>query len=68
MHLAAAFEIKTVAIFGPTKYKETHQWMNKNEILINLHLECSPCMKRTCPLKHHKCMKDITAQMVLDKI
>ena len=28
MHVAAAFQVPTVAIFGPTKDKETSQWMN----------------------------------------
>ena len=30
MHVAAAFQVPTVAIFGPTKDKETSQWMNKS--------------------------------------
>ena len=68
MHIAAAFGIPTVAIFGPTKYKETHQWNNDNEMLIRKDLECSPCMKRVCPLKHHECMSLITADDVLDKL
>ena len=29
MHVAAAFQVPTVAIFGPTKDRETSQWMNK---------------------------------------
>lgn len=68
MHLAAAFSIPTVCIFGPTRYKETSQWNNPNSILIRKELECSPCMKRVCPLKHHDCMKLITAKIVLDEL
>ena len=68
MHLAAAYQVPTISIFGPTRYKETSQWMNEKSILIRKDLECSPCMKRTCPLEHHECMKLITAQDVLDKI
>lgn len=68
MHIAAAFGIPTVAIFGPTKFKETHQWQNEKEILIRKEMECSPCMKRVCPLKHHNCMKLITAEDVLEKL
>jgi heptosyltransferase-2 len=66
MHIAAAFEIATVAIFGPTRYVETHQWANEKEMLIRKDLECSPCMKRVCPLHHHDCMKLITADNVLN--
>lgn len=68
MHIAAVFKVKTAAIFGPTKHIETHQWNNPNEILIRKEMECAPCMKRVCPLKHHKCMKDIKAEEVLRKI
>ena len=66
MHVAAAFNIPTVAIFGPTKYKETNQWKNEHAMLIRKDIECSPCMKRICPLKHHECMKSITSQDVID--
>jgi len=65
MHLAAAFSIPTVAIFGPTRHIETHQWMNDGEMIIRKEMDCSPCMRRICPLKHHECMKLITADDVL---
>jgi len=65
MHLAAAFQIPTVAIFGPTKDNETSQWMNEKSIIVKKNLECQPCMKRTCPLKHHNCMKMVVASDVL---
>ena len=65
MHIAAAFSVPTVCIFGPTKYTETHQWMNPHEMLLRKEMDCAPCMKRTCPLKHHECMKLITANDVL---
>ena len=66
MHIAAAFQVPTVAIFGPTNDKETSQWMNEKSRVIKKNLECQPCMKRTCPLKHHNCMKGIEASEVLD--
>lgn len=68
MHVAAAFKVPTVAIFGPTKDKETSQWMNPQGIIVKKEMECSPCMKRVCPLKHHECMKLIEAEDVLEKI
>jgi len=68
MHLASAFAVPTVAIFGPTRHIETHQWMNEKEMLIRKEMECSPCMRRTCPLKHHNCMKLITAEDVLERL
>jgi heptosyltransferase-2 len=66
MHLAAALNIPTVAIFGPTKVKETSQWMNEKNIVVKKNFKCQPCMKKTCPLKHHNCMKLIDESDILD--
>ena len=68
MHIAASFQVSTVAVFGPTNDKETSQWMNKNSTIIKKNLVCQPCMKRTCPLKHHNCMSLIEAKDVLQFI
>jgi heptosyltransferase II len=68
MHVAAAFQVPTVAIFGPTKDDETSQWMNGKSIIVKKNLDCQPCMKRTCPLQHHNCMKLIAAVEVLDAV
>jgi len=68
MHVAAAFQVPTVAIFGPTRDKETSQWMNDKSIIVKQNLNCQPCMKRTCPLQHQDCMKLITAVEVLDAV
>ena len=65
MHVAAAFQVPTVAIFGPTQDDETSQWMNDKSTIVKKDLDCQPCMKRTCPLKHHNCMKLIKANDVL---
>lgn len=67
MHIAGALQVPTISIFGPTKHKQTYQWGNKNYVLIRHNISCSPCMKRECPLKHHKCMRDIKAKEILDK-
>ena len=69
MHVAAAYKIKTISIFGPTKFTETNQWYNdENGLIVTKNLDCAPCMKRVCPLKHHNCMKTITANDVLESI
>ncbi|MFX4277265.1 glycosyltransferase family 9 protein [Aliarcobacter butzleri] len=68
MHIAAAYKVKTIAIFGPTKFTETNQWNNPNGEIVTKDLDCAPCMKRVCPLKHHNCMKNITAADVLNVI
>ena len=68
MHIAAAFQVPTVAIFGPTKDKETSQWMNHKNTIVKKGLDCQPCMKRNCPLKHNNCMKLIKAGEVLSAV
>jgi len=68
MHLAAALQIPTVAIFGPTMDIETSQWMNNKSSIVKKNLECQPCMKRVCPLKHHNCMKLVEASDVLKAV
>lgn len=68
MHIASAFEVPTVAIFGPTKFTQTNQWKNPNGIIVRKDMKCSPCMKRVCPLKHHNCMREITHEDVLSAI
>jgi len=67
MHIAAAYNVPIIAIFGPTDYTETSPWSNNYKI-ITKNLECSPCKKRVCPLKHHKCMKEIKAKDVIKEI
>ena len=66
MHVAAAYQVATVAIFGPTRHLETSQWMNEKSSIVRHDMECAPCMKRECPLKHHECMKSITSDEVIE--
>lgn len=68
MHVAAAYQIPTVAIFGPTRHLETSQWMNAKSKIVRHAMECAPCMKRECPLGHHECMKSITSAEVIEAV
>lgn len=71
MHIAAAFQVPTVSIFGPTTYKETSQWENDYEMVLKKDFKCMPCMKKECPLEGkelHQCMVNITSEDVLNKI
>ena len=68
MHIAAALQVPTVAIFGPTRDAETSQWKNEKNINIKKNLDCQPCMKRICPLGHHNCMKLISSSEVLSAV
>ena len=68
MHVAAAYQVPTVSIFGPTKHLETSQWRNAHSEIVRHDIECAPCMKRECPLKHHECMKLIEAVEVIEAV
>jgi heptosyltransferase II len=68
MHLASSFQIPTVSIFGPTLDQETSQWKNNQSVIVKKNLSCQPCMKRTCPLKHHNCMNLIEVDDVLKAV
>lgn len=68
MHIATAFDVPTLAIFGPTTrelgffpYGQGHRVLEVKD------LPCRPCALhggKKCPLGHFKCMKDITPDEV----
>jgi lipopolysaccharide heptosyltransferase II len=66
MHMAAALEVPTVAIFGPTHPRCTG-YMGENHITLRKDLPCSPCRYRLdlqgCT--DQKCLKLITADEVV---
>ncbi|QCD52063.1 lipopolysaccharide heptosyltransferase II [Campylobacter sp. RM16192] len=68
MHIAAAYKVPTIAIFGPTKFKETSPWHNDKAHILHLNLKCAPCMKRVCPIGTHECMKELKPQMIIEAI
>ncbi|MEH6504564.1 MAG: lipopolysaccharide heptosyltransferase II [Cycloclasticus sp.] len=67
MHVAAALDIKTVAIYGSSDPHFTPPLHPKAEV-ISLGLPCSPCFKRECPLQHLDCLTKIPAQSVVNLI
>jgi heptosyltransferase-2 len=69
MHVAAAYEIPQIAIFGSTTKELGFFPINPNgQVVENQSLECRPCThigRKSCPKKHFKCMVEITPQRVL---
>ncbi|HJV65041.1 MAG TPA: lipopolysaccharide heptosyltransferase II [Geomonas sp.] len=63
MHIAAAFDVPLVAIFGSTDHRTTSAFFSKGSI-VRRDTECAPCMKRECPTDH-RCMTAVTASEVI---
>jgi len=68
MHIASAFQTPTISIFGPTDFRDTNQWKNKNDTIVKLDLDCMPCLKKVCPLGHHDCMQKIDKEYIIELI
>jgi heptosyltransferase II len=66
MHIAAAFDVPLVAIFGPTNPVTTGP-RSKNAIIVRHDFACSPCLRETCPIDH-RCMLSIEAKEVWEEM
>lgn len=62
MHIAAAFGVPAVAIFGPTDWRTTSPFGTEHAI-VRHPVDCSPCLLRECPIDH-RCMTGITVEAV----
>lgn len=65
MHIACALDRPLVAVYGSTDPAFTPPLGDKVKIVRQV-LSCSPCFKRECPLQHHQCMKQLSADKVID--
>ena len=63
-HIAAAFGVPVVTIFGPTHPEWTEINFAK-ERRVSVKVFCGPCQKKRCPLDH-RCMTRITPGMAVD--
>lgn len=68
LHLATAVRCPVLAVFGPTSPKFGFGPLGvKDRVFEHPSLPCRPCSRHgpmTCPLGHHLCMRDISADAV----
>ena len=71
MHVAAAFGMPQVALFGsssplhtpPLNEKADVVWL-KQDPEYRPPLDCAPCFQRECPLGHFRCLNDVSPERV----
>ena len=71
MHVAAAFGVPQVALFGSSSPMHTPPlsdrarvvWLKQDPGYVPP-LDCSPCFQRECPLGHFRCLNDVKAERV----
>ncbi|MBX3396560.1 MAG: lipopolysaccharide heptosyltransferase II [Phycisphaerae bacterium] len=66
-HFAPPFDVPVVTIYGSSDPAWTVTRFSK-ERNVMLKLACQPCMARTCPLKHHDCMRKLEPSLVLEAV
>ena len=64
MHIAAAFQVPVVAIFGPTDWRTTSPFGGAHAI-VRQPVDCAPCLLRECPIDH-RCMTRVTVDQVYE--
>jgi heptosyltransferase-2 len=63
MHIAAAFDVPLVAIFGSTDHTGTAP-CSERAVIVRKDFDCAPCKLRECPTDH-RCMTAVTADDVV---
>jgi heptosyltransferase-2 len=63
-HFAAAFQTPVITLFGPTHVAWTRTY--HPHALHLLHpVPCGPCQRPVCPEGHHRCMRELTPDHVM---
>jgi heptosyltransferase-2 len=64
MHIASAFQVPVVAIFGPTDWRTTSPFGSAH-VIVRQPVDCAPCLLRECPIDH-RCMTRVSVDQVYE--
>lgn len=62
-HIATAFRIPVVTLFGPTFIAWTRTY-HPHSLNLQVSVPCGPCQRPVCPEGHHRCMTDLLPEDV----
>ena len=71
LHLAQAVGTPVVALFGPTHPRLGFGPRGPRDVTLGLDLACRPCSTHggpRCPLRHHRCLRELTVATVRDAV
>jgi lipopolysaccharide heptosyltransferase I len=82
MHIAAALRRPIVAVFGPTSPDRTGPYEYEPPIgntgaaapavrlaqVVRHAVPCAPCYRKTCPLGHHACLRELRPEEVVVRV
>jgi heptosyltransferase-2 len=71
LHLATAVGTPILAIFGPTVPAFGYGPIRPGDRVAEISMDCRPCSAhgpQVCPLGHHKCMRDQSAEAILGQV
>lgn len=67
MHIAAAVNTPVIAVYGSSDPRYTPP-LNPHAQIVYLGLECSPCFKRECPLRHLNCLNQLLPEQIIARL
>ncbi len=67
MHIASAFNLPMVALFGPTSPEKTGPLTQAPLKILRSDADCVPCFRQKCDIGY-RCMKDITVQTAVSAV
>jgi heptosyltransferase-2 len=71
LHLGPALGIPAIGVFGSTVPEFGFAFQGPRDDAVGIPIPCRPCDvhgKRRCPLGHHRCLRDLAPDLVLEAV